>query len=111
MIFNEIKENGFSSSAWHLYPDLELSGKLNPSAEEKLKLYKEQLRVYEVEEKALIRNKYSITMSKPYLNNLTDKITSKKPIESVSNKCRSILVSKHMKKFIEDFETFKKQTK
>lgn len=111
MIFDEIKDNGFSSSAWHLYTDLELSGKIKPSPEEKSKLYKEQLRIYEIEEKALIRNKYSITMSKPYLNNLTDKITGKKPIESVSNKCRSILVSKYMKKFTLDFETFKKEIK
>ena len=67
------------------------------------KLYKEQLRVYEVEEKALIRNKHSITMSKPYLEKLTEKVTGKKPVESVSNKCRSILVSKYMKKFIKYF--------
>jgi len=111
MIFDEISKTGFSSSAWHLYPDLESSGKINASPEEKSKLYKEQLRVYEVEEKALIRNKHSITMSKPYLNNLAEKVTGKKPVESVSNKCRSILVSKHMKKFIADFETFKKQVK
>lgn len=111
MIFDEIKNSGFSSSAWHLYPDLELSGKLKPTPEEKNKLYKEQLRIYEVEEKAIIRTKYDTLMSKPYLNNLADKITGKKPVESVSNKCRSILVSKHMKKFIADFETFKKELK
>lgn len=109
LIFEDIKVSGFSCDAWHIYPNLELSGKIKPSAEEKTKLYKEQLRIYEIEEKALIRNKYSITMSKPYLNNLTDKITGKKPVESVSNKCRSILVSKYMKQFIADFETFKKQ--
>ena len=111
MIYDEISNLGFSSSAWHLYLDLELAGKLKPTPEEKNKLYKEQLRIYEVEEKAIIRNKHSITMSKPYLNNLADKITGKKPVESVSNKCRSILVSKHMKKFIADFETFKTQIK
>lgn len=111
MIFDELKETGFSSDAWHLYLDLETSGKIKPTPEEKSKLYKEQLRKYEIEEKALIRNKYGITMSKPYLKNLTDKITGKKPVESVSNKCRSILVSKYLKDFLIDFETFKKQAK
>lgn len=111
MIFEDIKNSGFSSDAWHLYPDLEISGKINPTPEQKTSLYKEQLRIYEVEEKSLIRNKYGITMSKPYLNSLSDKLTGKKPIESVSNKCRSILVSKHMRKFIKDFETFKKELK
>jgi len=111
MIFDEISKTGFSSSAWHLYPDLELTGKLKPTPEEKSKLYKEQLRIYEVEEKSLIRNKHSITMSKPYLDKLTEKVTGKKPVESVSNKCRSILVSKYMKKFIKDFETFKNELK
>lgn len=111
MIFDEIKETGFSSDAWHLYLDLETSGKIKPTPEEKSVLYKEQLRIYEIEEKALIRNKYGITMSKPYLKSLTDKITGKKPVESVSNKCRSILASKYLKDFLIDFETFKKQAK
>jgi len=111
MIFDEIKETGFSSDAWHLYINLESSGKIKPTPEQKSALYKEQLRIYEIEEKALIRNKYGITMSKPYLKSLTDKITGKKPVESVSNKCRSILASKYLKDFLIDFETFKKQAK
>jgi hypothetical protein len=59
MIFDEIKETGFSSDAWHLYLDLETSGKIKPTPEEKSVLYKEQLRIYEIEEKALIRNNFA----------------------------------------------------
>lgn len=107
MIFEEIRENEFSSDAWHLYSDLEVSGKLKTTKEEKSKLYKEQLKIYELEEKSLIRKKYDSMVSKTYLKLLVDKITSKNPVESVSNKCRSIIVSNYLQPFTIDYETFK----
>lgn len=107
MIFDEITETGFSSDAWHLYSDLEVSGKLKTTKEEKSKLYKEQLKIYELEEKSLIRKKYDSMVSKTYLKLLVDKITSKNPVESVSNKCRSIIVSNYLQPFTIDYETFK----
>ena len=107
MIFDEITKTGFSSDAWHLYSDLEVSGKLKTTKEEKSKLYKEQLKIYELEEKSLIRKKYDSMVSKTYLKLLVDKITSKNPVESVSNKCRSIIVSNYLQPFTIDYETFK----
>ncbi len=108
MIFSEISENGFSSDAWHLYTNLEQLGKINPSTQEKKKLYREQLKIYEVEEKSLIKTKYDAIVVRNHLKYLTDKITSKTPIESVSNKCRSILVSIYLRNHVSDLETFKK---
>lgn len=107
IIYSEIKETGLSNDAWHLYPELELSGKINPSKEDKSKLYKEQLKIYEWEEKSIIRNRYDSKIAKVHIQHLSDKITGKTPIESVSNKCRSIVVSKYLKDFTIDFETFK----
>lgn len=109
IIFQEISETGFSSDSWHLYPELEASKKINPTKEEKKKLYKEQLKIYEVEEKALIKSKYDPVIIKTHLKYLSDKVTGKSPVESVSNKCRSILVSNYLKNFVSDFESFKKQ--
>lgn len=109
IIFQEISETGFSSDAWHLYPELEASEKINPTKEEKKKLYKEQLKIYEVEEKALIKSKYDPVIIKTHLKYLSEKVTGKSPVESVSNKCRSILVSNYLKNFVSDFESFKKQ--
>lgn len=107
MIFDEITKTGFSSDAWHLYSELEISGKISPSKQEKSKLYKEQLKIYEIEEKAIIRKRYDSVVSKMHLASLVNKITSKTPVESVSNKCRSIIVSNYLKAFTEDFEKFK----
>lgn len=106
-IFNEIAETGFSSDAWHIYPELE--PKINPTTDYKKKLYKEQLRIYEMEEKTLIRTKRGITLSKPYLRDLAHKISCRTPVESVSNKCRSIIASKYLSDFLESFDIFKKQ--
>lgn len=109
MIFDDISENGFSSDAWQLYTDLESAGKINPTVEEKKALYKQQLKIYETEEKSFISSKYDSYIIKTHLKTLQDKIMSKNPIESVSNKCRSILVSNYLKNFITDFESFKKE--
>lgn len=109
LIFSEIKENGLCNDAWHLYQELETSGKINPTKEEKNKLYKEQLKIYEFEEKKLIRKRYDSKIAKTHLQYLSDKITGKTPVESVSNKCRSIIVSNYFKPFLESFEMFKNQ--
>ncbi len=111
MIYKEIKEDGFCSDAWHIYPDLEGFGRINPTTEEKKKLYKEQLKIYEIEEKALIKTKYDAFIIKTHLKYLADKVSSKTPVESVSNKCRSIIASNYLKDYIDSFENFKNQIK
>ncbi len=107
IIFFDLKETGISNDAWHLYSELESLGKINPTKEEKSKLYKTQLKIYELEEKSIIRNRYDSTVAKTYFQYLSDKITGKKSVESVSNKCRSIIVSSYLREFTINFETFK----
>ena len=107
IVFNDLTEKGFSSDAWLLFSKLEDSGKLAMTKEEKKVLYFKQLRIYEIEEQAEIRGKYGIN-SKTFLQDLHNKITDKKPVGSVVNKCRSITASNYLKNHIQDFETFKK---
>jgi hypothetical protein len=106
LIFNEVKQKGFSDVAWQLYSDLELAGKINPTKEEKSKMYQEQLRIYEFEEKKRIKTKFKHADAIPHINQLLDKVRGK-PLESVKNTCRSIVVSDHLKPFTTDYETFK----
>lgn len=107
LVFKDLTESGFSSDAWLLFSKLEDSGKLKMTLEEKKVLYFKQLRIYEIEEQAEIRGKYGIN-SKTFLQDLHNKITDKKPVGSVVNKCRSITASNYLKNHIQDFETFKK---
>jgi hypothetical protein len=106
IIFDEITVRDISYEAYHLYKDLEF--KINATVEDKRLIYKEQLRIYEVEEKSFIRNKYGL-MSKSHLDYLSNQITSKTPLNIVQNRSMSILASKYLSKFIADFETFKKE--
>lgn len=108
LVYDEIVKTGFSSDAHHFFSDLEARGKIELSVEDKKDLYKRQLKVYEMEEKAFIRGKYKASLSARYLNELADKITGKTPVESVSNKCRSILASNYLYAF-RNFETFKNE--
>lgn len=110
LVYDEIIKTGFSSDAHHFFSDLESKGKIDLSVEAKKDLYKRQLKVYEMEEKAFIRGKYKASLSARYLNELSDKITGKTPVESVSNKCRSILASNYLYAF-RNFETFKNELK
>jgi hypothetical protein len=108
LVYDEISKTGFSADAYHFFSDLESKGKIDISVEAKKDLYRRQLKVYEIEEKAFIRNKYKTSLSARYLNELADRITGKTPVESVSNKCRSILASNYLYAF-KNFETFKNE--
>lgn len=105
-VFDEIVKTGFSCDAYHFFADLEAKGKIEVSKEAKKDLYKRHLRNYEIDEKAFIRGKYKADLSSRYLNELTAKITGKTPVESVSNKCRSILASNYLYAF-RNYESFK----
>ena len=109
-VYEEIVKTGFSCDAHHFFTDLEAKGKIDLSVEDKKDLYRRQLKIYETEEKNFIRNKYKTSLSARYLNDLADKITGKTPVESVSNKCRSILASNYLYAF-RNFETFKNELK
>ena len=109
LIFEEVTNTGFCSEAYHLFSELESKGKIVQSAEDKKNLYVKQLKKYELEEKAFIRIKFKSSLSGNPLRDLADKITGKKPVESVANRCRSILVSNYLKENLTDYETFKNQ--
>jgi hypothetical protein len=106
-IFDEITLNGFSIDAHHLFLDLEKSGKLIISIEEKKKLYNQQLQIYISAQKEEIRLKGSFSVNH-LLKDFDKRINSGKPLIYVVNKCRSITVSNYLKNHLEDFEVFKK---
>lgn len=107
LVFSEITEHGFCQDAHHLFFELENSGKLKITVEEKKRLYQEQLEIHIPLEKEEIRLK-GFYSAKHLLKNFQDRLDSGKSLTSVVNKCRSITVSNYLKDFIIDFETFKK---
>jgi hypothetical protein len=109
-VYEEIVKTGFSCDAYHFFADLDAKGKIDMANNARRDLYKRKLREYEVEEKAFIRDKYKAILSSRYLNELAAKITGKTPIESVANKCRSILVSNYLYAF-RNYESFKNELK
>jgi len=106
-VFDEIKSTGFSGGSWSIYDELVESGKINVSDSDKKKLYKAELKRYEVEEKDLIMKKgyYS---TKTLLADLKQKIENKRPLGVVQNRCKSVIVSSYLTDFVDDFEIFKK---
>jgi len=107
-VFEEIQEKGFSDSAHFLYDDLISKGKIQPTDQEKKKLYKQELAKHITEEKEFIKSKDGILI-KTLLSDLQKKIDSGKPFEYVKNRCKSILVSNYLCGFTVNFESFKKE--
>lgn len=106
MLFEEIKKDKFSDSAWLLYDELYNSGKIKITDEEKFEIYNKQLLVYANEQRTEIAKKSTI-ISKSLLQDLNKKIQSGNPIKVVKNKCKNIIVSEYLNKNMYDFETFK----
>ena len=106
-VFEDLKNNGYSSDAWQFFFDLEKSGKIKLTDEEKKKLYQEEFKKYVPAEKEEIKIKSGLS-AKTLLADFQKRIDSGKPLVYVQNRCRSILVSAFLKKHLTDFETFKK---
>lgn len=106
VIYNDLLKNGYSDDAWQLFFDLEKSGKINSTTEDKKALYNEELKKYIPAHKEEIRLKGPFA-AKSLLKDFQSMIDSGKNITAVQNKCRSILVSKYLKDYLADFETFK----
>lgn len=106
VVYEELKLNGFSNDAWHLFKELEDSGKLKISDFDKNVLYKQELAKYTTEQKEEFRKKG--IAAKQLLIDFQKKIDSGKSFNYVKNRCRSITASNYLKKFLDDFETFKK---
>jgi len=106
-IFDEISAREFSADAFHLYEDLLKSGKINPTDNEKKKLYQQELQKYIPAQKKEIRHKGGYS-SKTLLIDFQKRIDSGKPLVYIINRCQSIIVSQYLKNYLIDFETFKK---
>lgn len=100
MVYSEIKETGFCLESYLLYDKLE--SKINATDQQKKELYQQQIKIYEVEEKQYISNR-GLQM-KTLLLELKERIESKSGVESVKNKCKSILVSEYLKQFVSKSE-------
>lgn len=106
MLYEEIKKDKFSNSAWLLYDELFNSGKIQISDEEKKEIYNKQLLVFANEQRTEIAKKSTI-LHKSLQEDLKKRIQSGNPIEVVKNKCKNIIVSEYLNKNMYDFETFK----
>lgn len=108
LIFEDLKENEFSSDAWLLYEQLEAKGLIQISNKEKKELYAKQAKIYllEASQEAEKRNMPS---AKSVIQDITNKIAKGKIIRSVANRCKSIVVSEFLKNYLTDFEQFRNQ--
>lgn len=100
LVYSELKNDGFSSVAFHLYDKLE--SKINATDKQKKEMYQQQLKIYEVEEKQYISNR-GLQM-KTLLLELKNKIESKAGVEFVKNRCKSMLVCQYLEQFISESE-------
>lgn len=107
MLYEEIKKDKFSTSAWLLYDELFNSGKIKITDEEKIDLYNKQLLIFATEQRTEISKKPTI-LHKSLFEDLNKRIQSGNPIEVVRNKCKNIIVSNYLNKNMYDFEDFKK---
>jgi hypothetical protein len=112
MLYEEIKKDKFSDSAWLLYDELYNSGKIKITDDEKKELYNKQLLVFATEQRTEIAKKSTrskdFDLSKSLLQDLNKRIQSGNPIQLVINKCKNIIVCDYLKKNMYDFEDFKK---
>jgi len=106
MLYEEIRNDKFSNNAWLLYDDLCTSYKIEVTDAEKKQIYNSQLVIYTAEQKNLFRSKEGV-IAKNLMQDLNNKINSGTTIETVKNKCKSVLVCNYLLNYISDFETFK----
>lgn len=106
MLFNEIKENKFSHSAWCLYKDLEIAGKINITDEGKIKLYQAELKKYIPIQKAEYRKKEAL-IANNLIADFQKSIDDGKKFAYVQNRCKAIVVCNYLKN-LKTFEEFLK---
>lgn len=108
LLFEELKQKEYCYETHRFFLLLEANGKINISAEEKKKVYEEQLEIYIPSETLRIKSRGSYS-SKFELNKLQAIIEAKQPIDAVVNICRAIVTSKYLLQFTDSFENFKNQ--
>jgi len=105
-IFDDLQNDGFCTDAWQLYEDLEKSGTIQPTNEEKKKIYQQEYQKYVPAYKEEIRlmGGYS---AKTMLTDFQKLIDKGNPLVYVTNRCKSIIASEYLKNHLETFEQFK----
>lgn len=107
-IYKDIKESGYSDVGWIVYDKMFESGIIKITDEEKKEMYDSELKIFKKEEKDRIKNENAIS-SKYLLKEFNEKLNSGKPLVYVVNRCKNLLVSKHLSQFIEDTKEFERQ--
>lgn len=103
MVYNEIQEEGYSKDSWQLFFDLEKSGFIKVSNDEKHLMYKRELAKYTIEERKNIKLSNPINF-KQSIKEFESQIKSKNKLAVVQNRCRSILVSEAIKQRCKSIE-------
>lgn len=105
-LYEELLGAKSSPSAWMLYDELVSMGRINPDPELKRRLYRKILKSYSDEYEADVKTRPQVqraSLRKDFL----EMVQSGKPNGIVSNRCKSQIVSKYLRKHLADFETFK----
>lgn len=108
MVFDDLKSSGFSSDAWLLYDQLESNGLITISNQEKKELYAQQAKIYLVEVIQESEQRH-FKSAKFVIEDARNKISKGKIIQSVANKCKSIVASNFLKDYLTDFKEFRNQ--
>lgn len=103
MVYNEIQEEGYSKDSWQLFSDLEKSGFIKVSNDEKHLMYKRELAKYTIEERKNIKLSNPINF-KQSIKEFESQIKGKNKLAVVQNRCRSILVSEAIKQRCKSIE-------
>jgi hypothetical protein len=106
MVFDDLNTSGFSSDAWLLYDKLDSNGFITISNQEKKELYAQQAKIYLVEVIQESEQRY-FKSAKFVIEDARNKISKGKIIQSVANKCKSIVVCNFLKNYLTDFEEFR----
>lgn len=108
LLFEELKQKEYCYETHRFFLPLEANGKIVITAEEKKKLYEDQLEIYIPNETQRLKNRSGYS-SKFELKELQAIIEAKQPINAVVNICRAIITSKYLLQFTDSFESFKNQ--
>lgn len=107
-IYKDLKDFQYTDFGWIIYESLYDSGKIKITDEEKKEMYASQLKIFKKEEEDRIRTENQIS-SKHLLKEFRNKLESGKPLTSVTNKCKNILVSEYLIQFLDNTQEFEKQ--
>jgi hypothetical protein len=105
LLFDDLNKNGSADYAWTLYDDLKQKKLIEISIKDGEELYERELILYTKEIKDKSKDRVHFKMQ---MDDLQRIINSNHRVKIVQNKCRSILVCRVLRRYLDDFEEFKK---